>query len=165
MPSDFRCELIDGVVIELSPPGELHGGTTGQITGLLFQAQTEGLGRVLGEAVFLIRKNPDTVRAPDVAFVRADRVPPQGFARGYGEAPPDVVVEVVSPHDTRAEIQAKVREWVEFEVPLVLVVDPSSRTVEAIRSLQHRERLTVADTLDFSPGIPGFSLRVADFFA
>lgn len=164
MPSDFRCELIDGVVIEMSPPGELHGEVAGRFTGLLFRAEEAGLGRVRSELGVIVRRHPDTVRAPDVAFIRKDHIPPTGARTGYAQIPPDVVVEVVSPWDTRAEIQAKVREWIEAEVSLVIVAYPEPQTIERIASLQDRLLLSVGDVLDFSPAIPGFSLTVAEIF-
>ena len=77
---------------------------------------------------------------------------------------PDIIVEVVSPWDTRAEIQAKIREWLEAEVRLVLYVYPDTRTVHAIRSLTDRQELASSDILDLGDVLPGFSCPVADFF-
>jgi Uma2 family endonuclease len=77
---------------------------------------------------------------------------------------PDVVIEVVSPYDTRAEIQAKIRDWIEAEARLVLYVYPDTRTVHAIRSLTDRQELTISDVLDLGDILPGFSFPVADLF-
>jgi Uma2 family endonuclease len=105
------------------------------------------------------------VRAPDLAFVCRERLPPENQPRGFWEIAPDLVVEVVSPNDTRAEIQLKVREWIEAGVRLVWVVYPDSRTVEVIRTLLDREELTADDTLDGGDVLPGFSCAVAELFA
>lgn len=164
LPSDLRCELIDGVLIELSPPGELHARIAGRMAFLLSRAEAMGLGYVLGEAGYVLREDPDTVRAPDVAFVRRELVGPEGFARGFARRSPDIIVEVVSPYDTRAEIQAKVREWIEGGAALVLVVEPDAQVVEAVRSLTHRSRCEVGDILDLDDLLPGFSLSVAEIF-
>jgi hypothetical protein len=74
----------------------------------------------------------------------------QDLPKGFSELVPDIIVEVVSGWDTPSEIQAKIREWIEAEVRLVLYVYPDSRTVHAIRSLTDRRELTVADVLDLN---------------
>ena len=165
LPSDLRCELIDGVVVEMPPAGILHARTAGRFSSLLAGAEKDGLGCLLGEGGFVVRRNPDTVRAPDVAFIRKEHVPADGFPRGYWPGAPDLAVEVVSPNDTAAEIQTKVREWIEAGAGLVLVAYPETRAVEAIRSLRERVRLVVGDVVDCDPAIPGFSIQVADIFA
>lgn len=164
LPSDFRCELIDGVVIELSPPGGLHSVIAGHFAVLIAGAEAQGIGRVLGEAGFILRRNPDRVRAPDVAFIRKERLPASGWPVAYWDIPPDLIVEVASPNDTATEIQTKISDWIEFGVPLVVQVYPDSRSIEVARSLQQRERLALGDTLDLDPAIPGFSISVAEIF-
>ena len=62
------------------------------------------------------RRNPDAVRAPDVAFISAERIPPDGLPTHFWELAPDLVVEIISPSNTPAEVQAKVREWLEAGV-------------------------------------------------
>jgi Uma2 family endonuclease len=164
LPANARCELIDGVLIEVSPPGNVHGRVAAKVIRVLFRAEEQGLGFVLNEAGYILRRGPDTVRAPDAAFIVADRVDPSELARGFSELIPDIVVEVASPWDTRAEIQAKIREWLEAEVRLVLYVYPDSRTAHAIRSLTDRQELTADDVLDLGDILPEFSVRVADLF-
>ena len=164
LPFDLRCELIDGVLIELSPPGSLHARVAGKIAVLFAQADSLGLGYVLGEMGFRLRRDPDTVRAPDVAFMRRDKVPGGVFPTGYWEGALDIIVEVVSPYDTATEIQTKVREWVEAGASLVLIAYPDTKVVEAVRSLTDRRRFEVGDTLDLSDLLPGFSISVAEIF-
>jgi Uma2 family endonuclease len=165
MPSSLRYELIDGVLIEMSPPGEEHGGVAGNIAGLLFvYAREHRVGRVLTEVGYIVRRNPDTVRAPDVAFVRTERIPGGQLSRRFSQVAPDLIVEVVSPYDTPTEVQTKVHEWIEFGVNLVWVVYPESRTVTIIRSLQERFNLTHEDVLDGGEVLPGFSCRVSELF-
>lgn len=162
-PTDHYCELIDGVVIDLMPPGEEHGHIAAKIAAILFQAEAAGLGMVLVESGYVLRRNPDTVRGPDVAF-RLKAQLSAGLSRGFGQGAPDIVVEIVSPSNTAAEIQGKIRDFIEAGAGLMLVVYPASRTVTAIRSLQERESLTEEDILDFAPVLSGFTCRVADFF-
>jgi Uma2 family endonuclease len=165
-PSSRWCELIDGVPVELSPPGGEATGIAGTVTWLLSaHVRPRGLGRVLTDPGVRVRRNPDTVRAPDVAFLGAERIPAGGLPTGYLDVVPDLIVEVVSPSNTGPEIQAKVREWIEAGARLVWVVYPANKTVHVVRSLQDRETLTVDDTLEGGDVIPGFSCPVAEIFA
>jgi Uma2 family endonuclease len=161
---DLRCELVDGVLIELPPPGNEHSRVSMKAGLVLARAESIGLGIVLGEGGYIVRRGPDTVRAPDAAFFVSGRVDPAQLPEGFSEIVPDLVVEVVSPWDSRAEIQAKIREWLEAGVRLVLYVYPRTRTLHAIRSLTDREELTSSDILDFEDVLPGFSCPVSDFF-
>ena len=162
---DCRCELIDGVLVEMPPVGGPHARVTMKLGARLVSHTESGrLGRVYTELGFNLRRAPDCVRAPDLAFVRMDRIPPEGEPEGFWEIAPDLVVEVVSPNDTRGEMQLKVREWIEAGVRLVWVVFPRSRTVSVIRSLLDREDLGADDTLDGEGVVPGFSCLVGELF-
>lgn len=163
-PADRFCELIDGVVIDLMPPGEEHGNISANIIAILHAAQRAGLGMVFAEAGYVLRRGPDTVRAPDVAFKARERRAGGRPRRGFAEGAPDIVVEVISPSNTASEMQNKVRDWIDAGARLVLVVYPDTRSVNVIRSLQERESLTEEDILDFAPVLPSFTCRVADFF-
>jgi Uma2 family endonuclease len=166
LPSNRWCELIDGVPIEMSPPGWEATSVSGTVTGLLFaHVRPRRLGWVLTDPGVILRRNPDAVRAPDAAFVRADRIPADGMPRAFSEIVPDLIVEVISPSNTAAEVQGKVREWLEAGARLVWVVHPSPKTVEVVRSLQDRETLAVGDTLDGGDVLPGFSCSVEEIFA
>jgi Uma2 family endonuclease len=165
LPSSRWSELIDGVVVEMSPPAPEHGGIARTVFGLLWAyVRPRALGRVITEAGFIIRRNPDLVRAPDVPFIRTVQIPPTGLPRQFWNIAPDLVVEVVSPSDTRAEVLAKVREWIEAGVRTVWVAYPISRTIEVVRSLQERVTLGIGATLDGGDVVPGFSCPVAEIF-
>ncbi|MBM2810826.1 MAG: hypothetical protein HW416_1585 [Chloroflexi bacterium] len=164
-PSSRWAELVDGVVIELMPPGGLHGIVAARIsTELCNFVRPRHLGVVLVEGGFTIRRGPDTVRGPDVSFVRAERVPPTGVPRGFWAIAPDLVVEIISPSNTRPEVQTKIREHLEAGVPLVWSVDPDARTVEVVRSLHDRMLLSADDIIDGGDVIVGFSCKLSDLF-
>ncbi len=150
----------------MSPAGYDHGRFAWRVGVALDRfAVPRGLGELVSaETGFLIARNPDTVRAPDVAFVRADRVPPGGVI-GFFPGPPDIAVEVVSPGDRPSEVLAKVRDWQRAGAPLVWVVDPETRTVTAYCSPSEIVVLSAADTLVGGDVLPGFSLPVAEIFA
>jgi len=160
-----RSELVRGELIMMSPAGSRHGAVLARLTGRIVSFVDEHrLGTVFGaETGFQIQHDPDTVRAPDVAFVRASRMPadlPGGFFPG----PPDLAVEVVSPSDRASEVLAKVQDWLEAGSAAVWVVDPHTRRVSVYRSgevvvLKESDALAGGDLL------PGFSLPVAEIFA
>ena len=106
------------------------------------------------EAGFQLAHDPDTVRAPDVAFVRAERFPPGGV-KGFFQGPPDIAVEVVSPSDRASEVAAKVQDWLQAGCSMVWVVDPENRTVTVHRSRKDITVLTEADMLTGGDVLPG----------
>ncbi len=166
LPDDVFCELIDGVLIELTPPGGEHAFITSNVSALLtLYVKGHKLGRALtGDPGFILRRNPDTVRAPDIAFLSTERAARVTRWRGYLEVPPDLVVEVISPSNTAAEVQSKVHDWLEFGVRLVWLIYPETRSVQVVKSLQERLDLTEAAVLDGYDIIPGFSAQVSELF-
>jgi Uma2 family endonuclease len=167
LPDDGqRHELVAGELRTMSPSGEEHGTVAGTMTiHLGHYVRTHRLGRVLAaETGFLLTTNPDTVRAPDVAFVSRERAndPP---VRGYRPGAPDLAVEVVSPNDLYSEVNEKAATWLEHGTRMVIVVDPRRRTVAVHRSATQVRHLTVADTLDGEAVVPGWTMPVRDLFA
>lgn len=158
----YRYELVRGRLIRMSPVAPRHGGVTIALGALLWQhVRARKLGRVWTEVGFRLESDPDTVLAPDVAFVRADRAPSEpehGFFRGA----PDVAFEVLSPDDRPGEVRDKLRDYFAAGTPMVVVVDPRKRRVVIHRSEVAPVELTSADTLDLEAAIPGFRVRLAD---
>ena len=126
-------------------------------------ARERRLGDVLVEVGVVLKRNPDTVFAPDIAFIRRERVPsiiPRGFWNGAA----DLAVEVLSPEDRPGEIRNKVAEYFRRGTPLVLVIDPEKRVVSKWMSSAEPVTLKDADTLDLSEVIDGFSCTVREVF-
>ena len=161
---DYRYELVRGRIIRMSPVGYLHGRIVVRLAAELERhARPRQLGDVLTEVGFKLETDPDTVRAPDVAFIRQDRIAttPKGFWKG----PPDLAVEVLSPDDRPSEIDAKVEEYLAHGALVVVVVDPERRTVSTVRADRQPTVLTDADArLDLDDVVPGFSCAVRDIF-
>jgi len=158
-----RCELIRGELIMMTPAGFRHGRIACAVAAILREfVQGRQSGVVTGaETGFLLARDPDTVRAPDVAFVGADRIPetePVGFFPGA----PDLAVEVLSPNDAAGNVLAKVQDWLNADCRAVWVVDPQTRTVTVYRTRREISVLTEAEMLDGSPVLPGFQVRVGD---
>lgn len=158
-------ELERGVVVPVNPPGHEHGRIQAILAArLLAFVDARALGTVVVESGFTLSRNPDTVRGPDVSFVRRDRV---GAAprHGYVEGAPDLAVEVRSPDDRMPALFEKAGEYLRSGALLVWVVDPESEVVYALRPGQERVALTGADALDGGEVLPGFTLPLVELFA
>ncbi|MAS37715.1 MAG: hypothetical protein CL610_27210 [Anaerolineaceae bacterium] len=164
---DRHYELVAGEVIELSPPGIEHAQVENLTAYLLtaFNKQAR-LGRVLtGEAGFYTRSDETTVRAADVAFISYQRLPAEQTNPGYGRVAPELVVEVVSPHDRADKIEEKVQEWLDFGVLLVWVIYPQTRRIHVFQSGQPVLILRAGETISADPALPGFCAPVIEFFS
>ncbi len=167
MPDDGkRYELIEGALIEMAPAGLRHGEIAATVVIVLgHYVRQNDLGTIFAaETGFLLRYDPDTVRAPDAAFIAKDRLPSEGVPIGYFDTIPDLVVEVVSPNDRAGEVQAKIKQWIEHGVKLVWLVHPERRSITVYRSVRDVQVLHEGDTLNGDPVIPGFSCSVTEIF-
>src|SRR4051812_21664558 len=96
--TEMQRSLINGEVVETMPPGARHGKIASKFTLRLgVWALENRAGEVGVEAGFILARNPDIVRGPDVYFVSADRIPDDGVPEAFWELAPDLAVEVVSP--------------------------------------------------------------------
>ncbi len=167
MPDDgYRYELVRGEVVRLTPAGAEHGVIAQQLAEKLSQhVRAHRLGLVCAaETGFLLFRDPDTVRAPDVSFVSRERVAEVGIPQGYWPFAPDLAVEVVSPGDRFQDLMEKICDYFAAGARRVWLVEPRSRTVSVYRSPTDVRVLTVADELDGEDVLPGFRLPVTDLF-
>ena len=162
---DMRYELVRGELIKMPPAGARHEGIAAQVMLRVgpFVA-TRGLGRVFGSPGFRLERNPDTVRAPDFAFVSTDRLPEGGIPDGYLDFAPDLVVEVISPSDRAGDVQEKIGEWLAAGARLLWAFYPKTRSVWVHRAHAEAVMLGPNDVIDGGDVLPGFSCRVADLF-
>ncbi len=161
-----RLELVKGKVYEMAPAGGRHGYAAMNL-GILMggHVRSNGLGWVFAaETGFILRRDPDTVRALDVAFVSQGRLSLDEIPDGFIELVPDLVVEVVSPGDTRREVREKVENWLRAGARLVWVIYPITRTATVYHSLDDVTNLTENDTLDGEDVVPGFACRLGEVF-
>jgi Uma2 family endonuclease len=161
-----RYELINGELKTMSPASHTHGRISALITALLWQfVRANGLGDVYGaETGFLLTSNPDTVLAPDVAFVTEERAREFRHTKGYWPGPPDLAVEVLSPSDREPKTKKKVGQWLSFGAKQVWIVDCKHETVTIHKSLTDSITFGLPETLVAEDLLPGFSIKVADIF-
>jgi len=171
-PQLGRCELVKGEIIEMPPPGLIHGKIAMELGVRLFNYVKEhDLGQVFAaETGFIVEhatdeQSRDTVRGADVSFIRKERIPEGGFDDAWGDFPPDLVVEVMSKNDNQRQVLEKVGEYLDACVRLVWVVRPKDETVTIYRLNGEVEQLQVDDTLDGEDVLPGFICPVSDVFA
>ena len=164
MPDQERFELVQGELVPMSPPGFDHGCIVLDVAATLREfVQAGKLGMVAVEAGFCVSHDPDTVRSPDVAFVRAERIP-QGGVRAFFQGAPDLAVEVISPSDRASDVISKAQDWLQAGCTVVWVIDPETKTVTAYSSGPQTLFLSASDTLTCEELLPGFRLPIARVF-
>lgn len=160
-------ELSRGRLITMSPAGALHGIYGADL--LIFIGsfvKSRKLGYVTAAETGYILDLPgkgDTVRAPDVGFIRKDQLPNGMPETGYIPAPPDLAIEIVSPNDAADEIEAKIQDYLAGGTRLIWYLYPKTRTLHVI-TVAGAIRLGENDTLDGGDVLPGFTLALKDLF-
>ena len=166
MPDDgYRYELVEGDLRKMTPAGSEHGAISMELGMRLAQhVRSHQLGMVFcAETGFQI--GPDTVLAPDAAFVRQERLNEVGIPKTFFPESPALVVEVVSPCDTVEHVDEKMRHWLASGVELAWVVHPTGRTVTVYRSIEDIRVLTEKETLTGNGVLRGFQCLVGELFA
>jgi Uma2 family endonuclease len=160
-PANKRSELIRGRLVVREPAGGRHGRVTMRVARHLadYVEEHELGGVYAAETGFKLESDPDTVRAPDVAYIVKDRLP-ASEPRGYPDYAPDLVVEVLGSDDRPGQVLAKVGDWLNAGVRLVWVVDPERRAARVYRADGSGSLLAADDALNGEDLLPGFSLRL-----
>jgi len=161
-----RYELVEGELRTMSPAGNRHG-----MVALMLAARVNifvsanKLGRTFAaETGFLIARDPDTVRAPDFAFITRQRVEETGPVDGYWPGAPDLLAEVVSPNDSFAEVERKALGWLATGCKVVWVVEPTQEHVTVYRSPSDIVVLSKDQSLVEPTLLPEFSMPIAELF-
>jgi Uma2 family endonuclease len=156
-----------GETLNMSPAGFKHGAIIARLTGALVQhIEANDLGEATGaETGFKLTGDPDTVRAPDLAFVRQELIPDGELTEKFWPGAPDLAVEVVSPGDTLYEVDEKIEDYLKAGVRMVWIVNPKKRTVTVYRPSAEPQTLAEDDMLDGQEVLPGFQYSIARLFA
>jgi Uma2 family endonuclease len=167
MPADdMRHELVRGELVTMPPAGFEHGVVGGGLYGPLYQhvsAKKQGVV-CLAETGFIIERDPDTVRAADIAFVSNEKLQRVGLTKKFFPEAPNMATEVLSPSDTVDEVDEKVQQWLGAGTDLVWVINPRQKTVTVYQPKEKPVILTADDYLDGGAVIPGFRILVGEIF-
>jgi Uma2 family endonuclease len=163
LPDDgLRHELDEGELISMPSPFGKHGEIQGETCSILRNfVRPRSLGKVFVETGF--RLSHDTVRAPDVSFIRVERASALDLNRRF-ECAPDLAIEIISPSETATEIAHKVRQYLQAGAA-VWVVYPEDRTIHVFETSKNARILEADDLLEAPSLLPGFSVRVSELFA
>ena len=166
VPDDGRrYELAAGHLVSEPLPGARHGRVIVRIARALQTfAEREQLGEVVADTGFILARDPDTVRGPDVAFVARSRYDAAGDPPTAFSGAPDLAVEVVSPSNRPADMHSKVADYLAAGTRLVWIVDPDPerRTITTYETLLAPRILRADDEIDGADVLPGFRARVGD---
>ena len=158
-------ELVRGRLIVREPPGTHHGRLAGRLiirVGVFVESHR--LGEVFAQDTgFRIASNPDTVRAPDLAFLGHERLV-QVAKRGYAAVAPDLIAEILSPDDRPGEVRAKIAEWLRAGVRLAWELDPDRRTAHVHRPDGSISLVSANGAVDGEAVIPGFRCALTDLY-
>ena len=162
--NDKRHELVAGRIVEEPLPSWLHDQVRQILEETLHRfVRDRRLGKVRGECGFLLRRDPDTVRGPDISFVRRERL--AGLDRKkFFRGAPDLAVEILSPSNRAGEVRAKVADYLNAGCRLVWVIDPDKRDAEVYRALDAPRHIAPDGRLDGEDIVPGFSVPLAVVF-
>jgi Uma2 family endonuclease len=160
---EYRMELVSGQVNVMSPSGYESDEVSIELARQLGNwVRPRRLGRVTGSSAGFILPNADT-RAPDVSFVKAERL--RESPRRFAELAPDLMVEVKSPTDTLEALRQKVQSFLELGTQVGIVVNPETHTVEVYRpGSADAEVLVDGDRLQIPELLPGWSVAIADLW-
>lgn len=161
-----RFELIDGEVVAVSPASMRHGLIAGAVhDAIKHHVRRQDLGLVMGDNVgYVLRHDPDQVRAPDVSFVAWDSVPEGDDLDRFGQGPPTLAVEVVSPNDRANDIRDRVQDYLEAGTQQVWVLWPQRNSISVYSPGADTRELGPDGVLDGGDVLPGFTVRVGDLF-
>jgi Uma2 family endonuclease len=163
---DGPTELVRGQVVEMNRPGYQHGKICVRIARYLGDfAEKQNCGTVVGnDAGVITRRNPDSVRGPDVSYYSYLRLPRETVPKGYPSVAPELVVEVLSPDDRWSDVHAKTAEYLEAGVVVVCVIDPRTESVQLYYANQPPRTLSKGNALTLPEVLGDFQAPVARLF-
>jgi Uma2 family endonuclease len=166
MPENgVRHEIDRGELIEMTRPNSRHGRLQVRLSALLYNyVEARKLGEVYSETGFILSSEPDTLRGPDIAFVRSERIP-QVPEQGWPRLGPDLVVEIVSPSETARQIDRKVHQYLAAGTMAVWVIYPDTQSVHVFEPNGVARGVEGSAVLASDAALAGFEIRAGDIFA
>ena len=165
-PDEQPGELVRGVFVPMSKPTVRRGSLVAHIARLLDTfAEGKSLGEVvIGNAGFVLSREEELLRGPDVAFISRERIPAEGLPDDWWEGAPDLAVEIVSRTQNAHELARKALDYLQAGTKMVWVVDPESKTVAVYTPPNQIRILCEDEVLDGGDVLPGFQIKVGDLF-
>ena len=162
-----RYELIEGELKMMSPAGGRHGRIAARFNKMLAIHVDENLlgATFAAETGFRVAENPDTVRAPDGAFVRQQKMDELDDDTGFLPFAPDLAVEVVSPNDSFALVENKAFAWLDAGTRLVLILEPESKTAHTYRSRSEIRIYGNNEIVDVADVVASWQFAVSEIFS
>ncbi len=166
LPEGWRYEIDEGELVIMPPTGLGHAGVSGTVSGLLWQCvHFQGLGKIFtADPGFRLRRDPETLRAPDVAFISNERLALIADLEKFSEVPPDLAVEVLSPSNAQVDMGRKVEQYLTAGVRSVWILNPRHQTITFHRPAELPITLDDPEAIVEDPCLPGFRCRVAEFW-
>ena len=167
LPEDHQShELVRGQLTTTPFADSMHGVVALKMGSALYtHVKAKGLGEALAARTgFILARNPDTVRAPDVAFISTTRIPAGGLPDGYVPFAPNIAAEVASISDKYMDVIDKIEDWLSAGTALVWVLNPRKKTVTVHRTGRDPRVLREKDTLEGEEVCPGFAVKVSALF-
>ena len=163
---DSRYELIRGELKTMAPTGESHGWSGTDISyAFTHYVKQNGLGRCfLAETGFLVGRNPDSLLAPDWAFIRTDRLPHQPSPK-FSHTVPDAILEVRSPSDRVIQVEEKMFQWIEAGVRIGWEYDPATKTMTVYRPGMEAAEIGSDGIVSGEEVISGFEMSLKEMLA
>jgi Uma2 family endonuclease len=160
-------ELVRGELTMTVPAGARHGKLAARlVVAIGSHIEEHELGEVYtAEPGFQLESEPLTIRAPDVAFVRQERIPSAGVPEGFWAIAPDLVIEVISPSETAQQVHEIVADYLRAGTQVLWIVYPATQTVMEYRPPMEARRLASEDALDGGDVVPGFRYPLKKLFA
>lgn len=162
----YRYELINGELKTMSPSSHDRGRIAMRIGSSIAEfVWRNKLGEAYAaETGFLLATEPDTVLAPDAAFISAKRAREGRNKKGFWVGPPDLAIEVLSPSESGPMVRRKVGDWLRFGATQVWIVNPKKKSVTIYRSSSESTTFTRDETIEADDLLPGYRIAVRDIF-
>jgi len=161
------CELVDGRIQEMPMPGGIHGKVCLNVGfHLKLYLMRNPIGHAMSNDTFvLLKRDPDTMRGPDICYVSFDKIPQNALPSGALSIPPELIFEVLSPSDTVKATTSKIQEYLTAGVTVGILLNPDTRTATIFRSQAAEQTFAANETLTIPDILPGFAVKAGDFFA